>query len=261
MVIPSTPRTRPCSVERVFPRSYEVLSVRTPPPLIALAESRAFGYRFRHEWFGPLITADRGFHPDPPGSKASECWIFCRHSTHELPVPTCPLSIVRAFGHRSRLGPYLFAPPFRLWSASLALPTHGLLLPSADFCPAVRRPSRPAQSPGDDTGQISRGKLNRLQCTTAGSTLRAVDGYGLRGTSPRSSGACRLVSGSCSSARTFASRFLQTPPRGDSPCASLNPSPPSGWVEEFHLRAIEHAPAHDENRSRGNWWQDEGSRE
>src|SRR5204862_5609270 len=31
----------------------------------------------------------------------------------------------------------------------------------------------------------------------------------------------RLVSGSCSSARTFASRFLQTPPRGDSPCASL----------------------------------------
>src|SRR5438105_5314015 len=31
----------------------------------------------------------------------------------------------------------------------------------------------------------------------------------------------RLVSGSCSSARTFASRFLQTSPRGDSPCASL----------------------------------------
>src|SRR5216683_692609 len=31
----------------------------------------------------------------------------------------------------------------------------------------------------------------------------------------------RLVSGSCSSARTFDPRFLQTPPRGDSPCASL----------------------------------------
>jgi hypothetical protein len=31
----------------------------------------------------------------------------------------------------------------------------------------------------------------------------------------------RLVSGFCPSARTFASRFLQTPPRGDSPCASL----------------------------------------
>jgi hypothetical protein len=31
----------------------------------------------------------------------------------------------------------------------------------------------------------------------------------------------RLVSGFCSSARTFVPRFLQTPPRGDSPCASL----------------------------------------
>ncbi len=31
----------------------------------------------------------------------------------------------------------------------------------------------------------------------------------------------RLLSGSCPSARTFAPRFLQTPPRGDSPCALL----------------------------------------
>src|SRR5208283_3280525 len=31
----------------------------------------------------------------------------------------------------------------------------------------------------------------------------------------------RLISGSCPSTRTFAPRFLQTPPRGDSPCASL----------------------------------------
>src|SRR5439155_15681120 len=35
-----------------------------------------------------------------------------------------------------------------------------------------------------DTGQISRGKLNRLWCTTAGSTLRVLDGYGLRDKSP-----------------------------------------------------------------------------
>jgi hypothetical protein len=51
----------------------------------------------------------------------------------------------------------------------------------------------------------------------------------------------RLLSDSCSSARTFASRFLQTPPRGDSPLRITNPSPPSGCVEEFHLRAIEHS--------------------
>src|SRR6202043_910309 len=31
----------------------------------------------------------------------------------------------------------------------------------------------------------------------------------------------RLVSGFCSSARPFVPRFLQPPPRGDSPCASL----------------------------------------
>src|SRR5260370_42197273 len=51
----------------------------------------------------------------------------------------------------------------------------------------------------------------------------------------------RLVSGSCPSTRTFARRFLQTSPRGDSPCVVANPSPPSGWVEDFHLQATEHA--------------------
>src|SRR5258707_4731861 len=51
----------------------------------------------------------------------------------------------------------------------------------------------------------------------------------------------RLVSGSCPSTRTFALRFLQTSPRGDSPCVVANPSPPSGWVEDFHLQVTEHA--------------------
>src|SRR5262249_31381862 len=51
----------------------------------------------------------------------------------------------------------------------------------------------------------------------------------------------RLVPGFCPSTRTFALRFLQTSPRGDSPCVVANPSPPSGWVEDFHLRATEHA--------------------
>ena len=51
----------------------------------------------------------------------------------------------------------------------------------------------------------------------------------------------RLVPGSCPSTRTFALRFLQTSPRGDSPCVVANPSPPSGWVEDFHLQATEHA--------------------
>src|ERR1700726_3521008 len=50
----------------------------------------------------------------------------------------------------------------------------------------------------------------------------------------------RLVHGSCPSTRTFALRFLQTSPRGDSPCVVADPSPPSGWVEDFHLQATEH---------------------
>src|ERR1035438_2840745 len=37
-----------------------------------------------------------------------------------------------------------------------------------------------------------------------------------------SSSAVGLISGSCPSARVFAPRFLQTPPRDGSPCASLS---------------------------------------
>jgi hypothetical protein len=51
----------------------------------------------------------------------------------------------------------------------------------------------------------------------------------------------RLVPGSCPSTRTFALRFLQTSPRGNGPCVIANPSPPSGWVEDFHLQATGHA--------------------
>ena len=56
-------------------------------------------------------------------------------------------------------------------------------MPSADFCPVIR-PPRGALSRRSDTGQISWGKLSRLPRTVAESTLRTVDGYGLRGTLP-----------------------------------------------------------------------------
>src|SRR5208282_6783431 len=41
--------------------------------------------------------------------------------------------------------------------------------------------------------------------------------------------------------RTFAPCCLRTPPRGGSPCIITRPSPPSGWPEDFHLQAAEHA--------------------
>src|SRR6516162_6395237 len=55
-------------------------------------------------------------------------------------------------------------------------------MPSADFCPAVR-PPLDDPSRRSDTEQISWGKFSRLPCTIVGSTLRTLDGYGLRGES------------------------------------------------------------------------------
>ena len=56
-------------------------------------------------------------------------------------------------------------------------------MPSADFCSAVRLPCDNL-SRRSDTEQISWGKLSRLLCAVAESTLRTLDGYGLRGKLP-----------------------------------------------------------------------------
>jgi hypothetical protein len=83
--------------------------------------------------------------------------------------------------------------PDRLFSCARLLATssrsglqrlerHPPTTPSADFCRAVK-PPLDGLSRRSDTRQISRGKLSRLPCTTAGSKLRTLDGYGLRGTS------------------------------------------------------------------------------
>jgi hypothetical protein len=113
-------------------------------------------------------------------------------------------------------------------------------MPSAGFCSAVRRPLDRLSRLLGDTEQISRGKLNRLRCTTAGSTLRALDGYGLRDTLPaRPALAPRirfLFIGS-----HLCSTLPSDPASRRQPLRFANPSPPSGWVEDFHLRAIEHA--------------------
>src|SRR5260370_19852029 len=113
-------------------------------------------------------------------------------------------------------------------------------MPSADFCSAVRRPRGRSSRLAADPGQISRGKLNRLQCTPAGSTLRALDGYGLRDPWPaRPTLAPRirfLFIGS-----HLCSTLPSDPASRRQPLRFTNPSPPSGWVEDFHLRAIEHA--------------------
>ena len=53
-------------------------------------------------------------------------------------------------------------------------------MPYADFCSAISLPCGEL-SRFCDAEQISRGKLSCLQRTIARSTLRVLDGYGLRG--------------------------------------------------------------------------------
>src|SRR6202049_2330359 len=112
-------------------------------------------------------------------------------------------------------------------------------MPSADFCSAVRPPFDNL-SPLTDTKQISWGKLSRLPCTVAESTLRTLMDMDVAVSCPLVLH-WRLVSGSCPSTRTFDPCFFRTPPRGGSPCIITRPSPPSGWPEDFHLQTAEHA--------------------
>ena len=113
--------------------------------------------------------------------KSSLNWMFSRLSLSRFHVLLAS-PLVRAFSHRFRFGLSVDS-TFRRRSASLALPTTWPTMPSADFCPAVRMPHG-FLSRRSDTEQISWGKFSRFPCTVAGSTLRILDGYGLRGKWP-----------------------------------------------------------------------------
>src|SRR3981081_986016 len=104
-------------------------------------------------------------------------------------------------------------------SASLALPTTRPTTPSADFCPAVRMPCG-TLSRRSDTEQISWVSSAAFRAPSPGlrfASLMDMD-FAVSGPLVRRS---RLVPGFCPSTRAFARCFLQTPPRGDSPCTLL----------------------------------------
>ena len=88
--------------------------------------------------------------------------------------------------------------------------------------------------------QTSRGKFDRLQRTTAGFTDTRFDGYGLccsLPTRPRVQASYPvLVHRHTPLLHASFRPRLATPP-----LRFANPSPPSGWIRDFHPQTVEHA--------------------
>jgi hypothetical protein len=92
-------------------------------------------------------------------------------------------------------------------------------MPDADFYSAVKL-LLSSLSRQSDTEQTSWGKLSHFPCTIAESTLRTLMDMDFVVRCPLVRYG-RLLFGFCPSTRTFVPCFLQTSPRGDSPCISL----------------------------------------
>ena len=108
------------------------------------------------------------------------------------------------------------------------------------FCAAVRSPHGFLSPALRDTTQTSRGKFDRLRRTPARSTPRVLDGYGLRDSLPARP--AREASYPVSVRQVAALLHASFRPRlAATPLRFANPSPPSGWVEDFHLQAAVHA--------------------
>jgi hypothetical protein len=154
------------------------------------------------------------------------------------------MSVLLAVPNRSGLRPSFPARPIRLlrlsaWSASLALPTAWPTMPVADSCASIRSPCGFLSSCRNGT-QVSPGKFDRLHRTPAGSTGLVLDGCGLRDPLPARPTRCASYP---VSVRQVAA-LLHTSFRRHlamTPLCFANPSPPSGWMRDFHPQAIEHA--------------------
>src|ERR1700678_3602686 len=113
-------------------------------------------------------------------------------------------------------------------------------MPSADFCPAVRLPlstTSVAEATQDRSPGVISAAFRAQSPDLRFASLMDMD-FAVSCPLVRRS---PLISGVCPSTRTFVPCFLQTPPRDGSPCIITSPSPPSGWAEDLHLQATEHA--------------------
>jgi len=140
--------------------------------------------------FGPSGQS-LGASPLLAAREARHYWRFCRHPLRR------PMDLLV---------------PLTVWAF---LPRHRVsTIPAADFCPGVRRPHDLLSPEPGTPGRSPEVSLTAVRAQPP--DLRPVPlmdmGFAHLRSLARHS---RLRSGSCSSARAFAHRFLQTPPRGD----------------------------------------------
>ena len=191
-------------------------------------------------WFGPLAYGVRDFTPTFLGKGQKQLVLgFRPHGTREVPVL---LAAPNRSGlhHRFRFG-LSVAPPFGFGvphePCRLPEPT----TPSADFCVAVRSPFGSLSSEFRDTPQIS----PKVSSTAFAAHLPDLQPWPLMDTDFAIS--CPLVR-----PRMPRIRFLYVRPRLCStlpsdatsrwtPLRFANPSPPSGWIGDFHPQTVEHA--------------------
>jgi hypothetical protein len=128
-----------------------------------------------------------------------------------------------------------------------SLHPRGGTLPSADSSGALRQdcssPSRfPWPATSQDSPEVSRGKPSSRRCIDAGFIKHApLWMEDLVVACPLVPGVPHLLSGSCSSPRTCAPRFLQPPPHGDALALRLSFGSPHTWTGDFHPLAVRHA--------------------
>src|SRR5271166_4475281 len=151
--------------------------------------------------------------------KSSSPWIFCRWSLLRF-MSYLPLLLVPAFGHRFRLS-LSVSPPFGSECLTSFADSHGLLcrlltsaLRSGGLATTSVAEATQSRSPGVSSVAF-RAQPPNLRFAPLMDMDFAVSCPLVR--------RWRLVSGFCPSTRTFVPCFLQTPPRGGSPCIITRP--------------------------------------
>ena len=179
------------------------------------ASRRAFETGFRRAGFGLLGGGASGFTPRP-GAQVQLELIFLPHGSCEI-AALLASSTVRAFGG--------------------ALPP---TMPSADFCAAVRPPC-------DDLSPVAGTQRRPPEVRPTAFAARPPD------LPPRPLMTVDFAI-SCSLVRPGRPRYPVLvhraaallhasfrPRLATTPLRFANPSPPSGWIEDFHLQAVDHA--------------------